>query len=185
MFLRVQVDAELAADFLHCIEEARHEISELAVAASRSRPAEEARLPLAVRVARTYVMRQSRVPAWVGLLAMLEAFAEEYDNPARIKRRPTDRVLIRDGWRCTAPGCTRRLTETHHVVYRSTQGGDEDQNRTCLCPFHHRMGEHGVLTSVRGHAPLALTWRLGKDGLAQWFRNERRIAPATTGKRWR
>jgi hypothetical protein len=26
-------------------------------------------------------------------------------------------------------------------------------------------------------APLGLLWRLGREGLAEWYRNERRVAP--------
>jgi hypothetical protein len=48
-------------------------------------------------------------------------------------------------------------------------------NRTCR--FHHQRGEHGGLASCTGVAPLGLLWRLGREGLAEWYRNERRLAP--------
>ena len=66
--------------------------------------------------------------------------------------------------------------EDHHVHYRSRGSSDEASNRTCLCRFHHQRGEHGDLASCRGKAPLGLLWRLGKPGLASWFRSERRLA---------
>jgi hypothetical protein len=44
-----------------------------------------------------------------------------------------------------------------------------------LCRFHHQRGEHGGLMSVRGAAPLGLTWRLGRPDLSVAYRNERRI----------
>ena len=93
-------------------------------------------------------------------------------------RRPGDEIYIRDGWRCTAPGCTsRRNLEDHHIRYRSRGGDDDPANRICLCRFHHQRGEHGGLASCRGRAPTGVVWRLGrKDAAPTWYRNERRIA---------
>ena len=117
------------------------------------------------------------MPLWVGLLAMLEEFVHVWDDPQSVPGRHHRQVYPRDGWRCTAPGCTsRKNLEDHHVRYRSRGGSDEMTNRTCLCRFHHQRGEHGDLASCRGKAPLGLLWRLGKPGLATWFRSERRLA---------
>jgi 5-methylcytosine-specific restriction endonuclease McrA len=114
----------------------------------------------------------------VALLALLEEFVEVWDDPGGMPRRPGDAVYARDGWRCTAPGCTSlRHLEDHHLVYRSRGGGDELANRTCLCRFHHQRGEHGDLASCRGAAPLGLTWRLGTRALGKRFRNEIRLPP--------
>ena len=129
---------------------------------------------MARTAARMFSSRGQPVPAWVGLLALLEDFADTWDAPEGHPNRRGDRVYIRDGWRCMAPGCTsRRHLESHHVVYRSRQGGDELSNRVCLCRFHHQEGEHGNYASCRGTAPLGLIWSMGAGGIAGRFKNER------------
>jgi len=68
----------------------------------------------------------------------------------------------RDGWRCTAPGCTaRRNLQSHHVVFRSRGGPDVPSNRTTLCAFHHLRGVHAGIVACEGRAPDALTFALG------------------------
>ncbi len=68
----------------------------------------------------------------------------------------------RDGFRCTAPGCTaRRNLHSHHIVFRSHAGTDEPRNRTTLCAFHHLRGIHAGTVSCRGHAPDDLVFELG------------------------
>jgi hypothetical protein len=68
----------------------------------------------------------------------------------------------RDGWRCTAPGCTaRRNLESHHIQFRSAGGADEPWNRTPLCAFHHHRGVHAGYVSIRGRAPDGLVYELG------------------------
>jgi hypothetical protein len=147
--------------------------------------------------ARTFSVRSRRVPAWVGLLALLEDFVLTWDPPHRVARapagtrarastgapkRPGDPVYSRAGWRCTAPGCTsRKNLDDHHVVYRSRRGGNALDNRICACHFHHHLGEHGLLASCRGKAPLGILWRLGKKDLGVWYRNERRVVAPTSG----
>ena len=54
-------------------------------------------------------------------------------------------------------------------------------NRITLCRFHHQRGEHGGLMSVRGEAPLGLTWRLGRTDAAVVDRAERVTAERTGG----
>jgi len=123
-----------------------------------------------------FSIRCRRSPAWVGLLAMLEEFAQTWDDPAPAPVRPGDAVYIRDGWRCGAPGCSsRRNLESHHIVYRSRGGSDELSNLTCLCRFHHQMGEHGGLASCSGVAPLGILWSLGREGVGGRWRNEIRV----------
>ncbi|HEV8702452.1 MAG TPA: HNH endonuclease signature motif containing protein, partial [Candidatus Polarisedimenticolia bacterium] len=101
------------------------------------------------------------------------------DRRTEAPRRPR---LFPLGWRCTAPGCTsRKNLDDHHVVYRSRRGGNALDNRTCLCRFHHKRGEHGELASCRGKAPLGILWRLGKKDLGVWYRNERRVGPPAPG----
>ena len=116
------------------------------------------------------------VPEWAALLALLGEFVATWDVDVAARRPSSQRIHIRDGWRCMAPGCTsRRNLETHHVVYRSQGGGDGQENLVCLCRFHHQMGEHGVLARVRGVAPLGLVWEMGKNGIGGRFRNEMRL----------
>ena len=134
---------------------------------------------VAAQVARSFSIQFGRVPRWVGLLAMLEDFAETWDDPEGMPKRKADKIYIRDGWRCTAPGCSsRRNLESHHVVYRS-HGGDEkaEWNQVCVCRFHHQMGEHGTFAQCRGTAPLGITWRLGRERQGSWYRNEMKVKP--------
>jgi hypothetical protein len=125
-----------------------------------------------------FSIRCRRVPAWVGLLSLLEDFVATWDCGGAMPRRPGDEIYVRDGWRCTAPGCTsRRHLEDHHLRYRSQGGGDDLANRVCLCRFHHQRGEHGGLASCRGNAPTGVVWRLGRrDGAPAFYRNERLIS---------
>jgi hypothetical protein len=198
VFLRLRLPDDLAADFVGAIEAARLELSGRADAVPWDAPWPEADPAPSVAAARTFSTRSRRVPAWVGLLALLEDFARTWDPvgdeaaagraaprasgaaAARATpRRPGDAVYIRDGWRCTAPACTSmRNLEDHHIRYRSRGGSDNPSNRTCLCRFHHQRGEHGGLASCTGSAPLGITWRLGSPDLATWYRNERRIEAA-------
>jgi hypothetical protein len=71
-------------------------------------------------------------------------------------------VFERDGWRCTAPGCTSyRNLHGHHVIFRSAGGSDELANRTTLCAFHHHRGVHAGAIRCRGEAPHGLRFELG------------------------
>ncbi|MEK7798983.1 MAG: HNH endonuclease signature motif containing protein, partial [Acidobacteriota bacterium] len=105
-------------------------------------------------------------------------------HAARPTARPTpgrhgDAIYIRDGWRCSAPGCTsRRNLEDHHLIHRAHQGPDDLSNRTCLCRFHHGRCEHGGLGTCKGTAPLGITWRLGPREAGIWYRNDRRVERA-------
>jgi hypothetical protein len=110
-------------------------------------------------------------------MALLEDYVDTWDPPAVARKRRSERIYARDGWRCSAPGCSsRRNLENHHPRYRSRGGSRTDPgNQICACRFHHQWGEHGVLASVRGRAPLGLVWRLGRDGIGGRFRNERKL----------
>jgi len=130
---------------------------------------------------RPYRDRRS-IPAWAGLLVLLREFAEAWDVDHSQRRRTRQRVYTRDGWRCMARGCTsRRHLESHHVIYRSHDGSDADDNLVCLCRFHHQLGEYGVLAKVRGMPPLGLMWELGRHGRGGRFLNERRLARKRKG----
>ncbi len=68
----------------------------------------------------------------------------------------------RDGYRCTAPGCTaRRSLHSHHIVFQSACGADEPWNRTTLCAFHHLRGIHAGTVRCTGRAPEGLVFELG------------------------
>ena len=174
---RFQGPATVIRDLRHSLNLARVRLAELARHLEThgrdgtSSPADESRLFPSIRLAARHVERGSPIPDWICLLAMLEEFADEWDNPRHMPRRPTDAIASRDGWRCTAPGCTSREIEVHHIVYRSHGGSDDPSNLTSLCPFHHRMGEHGGLLKVTGKAPLDLRWQIGD----RVFVNERII----------
>jgi hypothetical protein len=185
--LRLQGPAEIIRDLRHSLNLTRMHLSEQGrrlVEQSCRRPdvplsaADEARLFPSIRLARTHVERGTPIPDWICLLALLEEFVEEWDNPNHMPRRPTDSIASRDGWRCTAPGCTAREIEVHHVIYQSHGGADTPANLTSLCPFHHRMGEHGSLARVAGSAPLDLHWQLGhSEGRRIQLKNERYLDP--------
>ncbi len=184
-FFRLRLPADLAAGFLSCVESARARLARVVEEVPWDQPwpgetEPDAAIPASLLCARMFSIRCRRSPAWVGLLALLEEFAATWDDPQMSPRRPSDAVYIRVGWRCTAPGCTsRRNLENHHIVYRSRGGSDELFNRTCLCRFHHQLGEHGGLSSCSGEAPLGVLWTLGimgaKGGAGGRWRNEIRM----------
>jgi len=135
------------------------------------------------RLVQTFGGTSGKVPEWVGLLALLEEFIETWDVDLAGRRPSAQRIYVRDGWRCMAPGCTsRKNLEVHHVVYRSQDGADRDENLVCLCRFHHQMGEHGLLARVQGEAPLGLVWSLGRNGCGGRFKNESRLANPGRGR---
>jgi hypothetical protein len=168
--LRLRLQEDIANNLLAAIESARRRLQEMdprgGAADTRS----------SGFVARDYIARGRRVPAWVGLLDILEEYAETWDDPNLIPKRRWSRIYERDGYRCMAPGCTARAQiQDHHIHYRSHQGSDEPWNQLTLCAFHHQQGEHGRFARVRGTAPLDLIWRLGTPELATWWKNERRL----------
>ena len=175
VFLQVRLPLDAARDFEAAIEDRRRAVAEEAERldvlpvqiASRARPS--------LRIANLLRRRHQGVPAWVGVLALLEEYACTWDTSPR---RAGDATYERAGYRCEAPGCTsRRNLEAHHVRYRSHGGGSDPENLACLCRMHHQMGEHGGRARVRGRAPLGIVWRLGVPRVATWFRNEMRLAP--------
>jgi hypothetical protein len=176
VFLRLRLPADLAGSFLAVAESATRRLErEVDQVPWDREDVDPGALP-SWRAARTFSIRCRRVPVWVGLLAMLEDFVGTWDDPQGMPKRAADRVYSRDGWRCTAPGCTsRRNLEDHHLDYRSRGGCNDLSNRTTLCRFHHQMGEHGLMASCRGRAPLGIVWNLGREGVGGRFRNERAL----------
>ncbi len=172
VFLRFRVAPEIATSFLAAVESARRH-----AATSASEIAPTTGAPASVRAARMFLDRERQPPAWVGLLALLEDYAETHDDPRAFPKRQWDAIYSRDGWQCMAPGCTSRCRmDDHHIVYRADRGSNEPANQITLCRFHHQRGEHGRYARVRGTAPLGLVWRLGTRALATYYQNERRRA---------
>jgi hypothetical protein len=164
--LILRLPEDVAARFFGAVEGARRSLQEGA----------ERRETASCRAAQMFSKRGESVPSWVGLLSMLENYADLWDRAELVPKRRWDGTYRRDAYRCMAPGCTRRQgLQDHHVHYRSRRGSNRLDNQTTLCWCHHREGEHGDLARVRGVAPLDLTWRLGRQDLASWFRNERRL----------
>jgi hypothetical protein len=72
------------------------------------------------------------------------------------------KVFERDGWRCTAPGCSSyRNLHRHHIVFRSHCGSEKPSNLTTLCAWHHQRGVHGHILRCTGIAPDELRFELG------------------------
>ncbi|MFN7967014.1 MAG: HNH endonuclease signature motif containing protein [Acidobacteriota bacterium] len=180
--LRLRLPVELANDFSACVESRRHYLGIDADACDWSQPVGEDD-PASWRAARTFSNASRRLPAWVGLLAMLEEFCATHDV-AEKRSASWSEVFVRSGHRCEAPGCTSRRVEWHHRHYKSRGGSDHDSNGDALCPTHHRRGEHGGYMRVTGDTPLRRVWRLGRADIAQWFCNERRVAKPGRGA-WR
>jgi|GEM_PF-2952958 len=104
-----------------------------------------------------------------GFEVMLDhALASWGVDDAWLRRRMSRKVyavLDRDDWRCVFPGCTsRRNLQLHHIRFRSAGGGDEAENLTTLCAFHHQRGVHEGRVAVRGAAPDRLEFELGIRG---------------------
>jgi hypothetical protein len=173
--LNLTLSEDLAGRFLAAVEASREALAAEVQRGAGSGGDSNGPASSALEAARMFSSRRLPIPAWVGLLALLEDFVETWDDPRAHPVRRSDTVYVRDGWRCSAPGCTsRRNLEDHHLRYRSRGGGDEPSNRTCLCRFHHQKGEHGTLASCEGKAPLEITWRIGLPRVT-WYRNELRI----------
>jgi hypothetical protein len=84
------------------------------------------------------------------------AWGEDAKVPAR------HRVFARDGWRCSAPGCSSMQNlHDHHIRFRSAGGSDAPENRVTLCAFHHLRGVHAGRLRCTGRAPDGLRWQLG------------------------
>ncbi len=177
--LRLRLPVELANDFSACVESRRHYLGIDADACDWSQPVGDDD-PASWRAARTFSNASRRLPAWVGLLAMLEEFCATHDLADR-RSASWSEVFVRSGHRCEAPGCTSRRVEWHHRHYKSRGGSDHDSNGDALCPTHHRHGEHGGYMRVTGDTPLRRVWRLGRADVAQWFCNERRVAKPGRG----
>jgi len=82
VFLRLRLSADLAVDFLTAVSASRRKLEQLASSVPWDEPwqgPDGAISAASVRIARHYFVRCRRTPAWVGLLAMIEDFAEIWD----------------------------------------------------------------------------------------------------------
>ena len=103
-----------------------------------------------------------RLGDWECFLLFVRALRDTWDNPDDAQWKRRYRIFERDGWRCMVPGCTSRsgLNE-HHVIFRSQQGKDDDDNLVTLCIGHHQEGLHAGHLRCFGRAPDSLWWELG------------------------
>ena len=102
-----------------------------------------------------------RLDDWECFLHFVQALRDTWENPDDPRWKRRYRIFERDGWRCMAPGCTSRsgLNE-HHIVFRSQQGSDDEENLVTLCVGHHEELHAGHLRCL-GRAPDSLWWDLG------------------------
>lgn len=172
VFQRLRLPESSATRLLDAIESARRSLTRLVESVPWDQPwPDDAALP-SVRAARAFSVRARRVPAWAGLLALLEEAALTWDDPRGVPRRPGDAVYRRSGYRCEAPRCTARGgLHAHHVAFRSHGGSDHSSNLVVLCEAHHRLLHDAGLIAVDGRAPLDLTWDMG----GARFRCDRRL----------
>jgi len=82
------------------------------------------------------------------------------------RKTPSQTLRERDGGWCTVPGCSHRATDEHHVLYRSQGGGNEAENKTAVCGYHHHRCIHAGHVKAWGKAPDQLTWVMGGESIA-------------------
>lgn len=96
------------------------------------------------------------------LVRVAQHFIETWKDATPRRKTVSRRVLERDlGW-CQVPGCSRPADDSHHIAFRSAGGSDDPANQTGACKPHHLHGIHRGYVRVRGRAPDALTWELGR-----------------------
>jgi DNA-binding transcriptional ArsR family regulator len=88
----------------------------------------------------------------------------EADTPPRTYAAVTPRmrrqVIMRDGFKCSVPGCrSARHLDVHHLEYQSHGGPNKTSNLSAVCAAHHRQLHEGRL-AMSGTAPHAVvfTW---------------------------
>ena len=95
------------------------------------------------------------------LVLIAAHFIRTYEGVELPRKTPSRKVRDRDHGHCQVPGCSRKATHAHHVLFRSRGGGDEMENQIGLCAFHHLRCIHGGHLQVVGRAPDELRWFLG------------------------
>ena len=102
----------------------------------------------------------ARLPAGKCLAVLAQHFTATWKG-AVPRKTPSQTLRERDGEWCTVPGCSHRATDEHHVLYRSQGGGDEPENKTAVCGFHHHRCIHTGNVKAWGKAADRLTWVMG------------------------
>ena len=104
--------------------------------------------------------RFGRLLATGRCLAIVSAhFFHVWSHMRKRAKTVSQKVRERDEGMCMVPGCSHIATDSHHVLFRSHGGGDEENNQVALCEFHHLRCIHGGWLTVTGRAPDGLTWR--------------------------
>src|SRR3990172_7948499 len=92
----------------------------------------------------------------------IDAFVAVWDQKDPYRHVLEHKVIARDGYRCSVPGCrSRKNLQAHHVRWRSRGGKDSIDNLTTLCSAHHLHGVHELRIKVTGVAPHGLVWEIG------------------------
>jgi len=137
-------------------------------APSRSEIYLRIRLPEPVRAdleAAVERIRQQHAEAllfWEALVLLFAPVAQTWNQQDPESRPVRWKILLRDEYRCSTPGCTRRRDlEVHHIEFRSEGGGDEDWNLSVVCHGHHAHVIHEGRGRMWGRAPQRLYWELG------------------------
>ncbi len=129
-----------------------------------SAPSSVARLFRAVlcSMRRHLEQRSGRLPSEGEAFEAMIDHALDIWGALELGTKRAHRVFARDGWRCTAPGCTSyRNLHDHHIRFRSAGGSDALTNRTTLCAWHHLRGVHSGIVRCDGEAPGKLRFELG------------------------
>ncbi|MFL5434503.1 MAG: HNH endonuclease, partial [Myxococcales bacterium] len=94
------------------------------------------------------------------LVRIAQHFIDNWEAALAVRSTLQKRVLERDGYVCTVPGCSRAADHAHHIKFRSRGGSDDLSNLTSLCAVHHLQGVHMGRIRVWGSAPDGLHWEL-------------------------
>jgi hypothetical protein len=140
-----------------------------------------------------YSMPDPLLRTWAYFEVILVHFISTHDTPEARRLERRHRIIARDGYRCTFPGCTSRMNfHSHHLEHQAQGGTDEEWNQATGCAGHHGRGVHAGVIEMGGFAPDRLVFRLGinpKTGQAlACYRNERRVSEAVAKAdlaRWR
>ncbi|MEW6283085.1 MAG: HNH endonuclease signature motif containing protein, partial [Candidatus Eremiobacterota bacterium] len=89
------------------------------------------------------------------LQCLMLAFRLEHEGKEGVKGQ-RKRLLERDEYHCSVPGCTcRKDLQAHHIQFRSQNGSDEDENQTMICVFCHGL-VHREQLKIQGLPPGSL-----------------------------
>jgi len=119
----------------------------------------------AIACARVDAARRGEpIDAGEALARVADHFVATWEEHSKCDRKPPERrekVLMRHGGLCAAPGCSRCAVHVHHIVFRSHGGSADLANEVALCAVHHLRGVHRGYLRVVGRAGERLLWFLG------------------------